>query len=81
MTPQTRYALKRRFYQTVRRRRGVSVRECAAAKGWSTSTWHRRAKKAAEGDTDAHNAVLRSIELAHTPPLQDTPRACDRERG
>lgn len=76
----TRYALKRRFYADARKRRGVSVAECAAAMGVSTSTWHRRASQAARDDSSAHHWCMRSLELAHTP-LQNAAGNSHREQG
>ena len=71
---QSAYALTRQFHKVLRRRRGVTVKQCAAAMGCSVSTWYNHSRKAALGLYASQNKVVASIEAAHTPPLQDTPR-------
>jgi len=70
--PKSKYGLNRRFILTLRRRRGVTVSDCAKAMNYSVSTWYNRERRAALGDDRAKAEVIYSIEKAHTPP-QPTP--------
>ncbi|WP_420429221.1 hypothetical protein [Kordiimonas sp.] len=64
----SRYDLNRHFFNMKRRRACVTVQQCAAAAGVSTSTWYRRCRAAALGDDTARSQVIASIEAAYTPP-------------